>query len=154
MVLFKKIHSSKYSIEYILLLRNLFKNIMLFNKPENLQAKFNQLCEDNLNIIKNFIALYDAGVPEMNDVLSELILMIPLRTKHILAQSKLLIGPLITSLNLIENNFLKKGLKTLDIILQNNRKEELDSLLVNVKEKLINKLYYFMWNAPDQEIQQ
>ena len=152
MVLFKKVHSSKYSIEYILLLRNLFKNIMLFQKPDNLYAKFQQLCEGNINIIKNFIALYEAGLPEMNDVLSELILMIPLRTKQILGASKMLISPLITSLNLTETNFLRKGLKTLDIILQNHQNEDLENLLLNVKERLINKLFYFMWHSHDQEI--
>ena len=108
MVLFKKTHSSKYSIEYILLLRNLFKNI-LNQKSDNLFLKFQQLCEPGINridIIKNFVALYEAGLPELNDVLSELILILPLRTKYQLFNSKMLIGPIISALNLTDSDFL------------------------------------------------
>lgn len=95
-----------------MLLRNLFKNI-LNQKSDNLFVKFQQLCEygpSKIDIIKNFVALYQAGLSELNDVLSELILILPLRTKYLLFNSKMLISPIISALNLTDSDFLSNYL--------------------------------------------
>jgi len=51
--------------------------------------------------------------------------------------------------------FLERGLKTIDVILNNYQtyqNEDLENLLVDVKQKLIGKLYFFMWNAQESDI--
>ena len=53
------------------------------------------------------------------------------------------------------NFVIERGLKTIDVILnnyQNYQNEDIENLLVDVKQKLIGKLYFFMWNATDSDI--
>ena len=45
-----------------------------------------------------------------------------------------------------------RGLKTLDVILTNYQDEDLNTFLDSIKERLIQKLYYFLSNSQDNNI--
>lgn len=50
---------------------------------------------------------------------------------------------------------IERGLKTIDVILnnyQNYQNEDIDNLLSGVKQKLITKLYFLLWNSHEGEI--
>jgi len=96
LILIKKIHQSYYPLEYLQLLRQLFKNVNLFNKYDYLIMEFQYLCSKqqkrqgqsqevvhyNVNIIENFIYLFNSGIDEIKQIVTEIVLLMPLNTKY------------------------------------------------------------------------
>lgn len=102
----KKAHTSQYGLEYLQLLRTLFKNLLynatskfsdslLFTDFHSICTKdkasiaersdkgdHNQFC--NVNIIENLMAFYETGIPEMKEIVTELIIMLPLKSKYLI----------------------------------------------------------------------
>lgn len=98
---------------------------------------------NSVNVIENLLAFYETGIPEMKEIVTELIIMLPLKTKYLiqLAKSKLIAKPLINSLNLQDGNFTMRMLKTFDLIIGQLTFEEINVFLEDVKEELLEKLY-------------
>ena len=117
--LMKKIYTSIYCLDYLHLIKNLFKNIIFFHKYEELFQEFNELCCDDkvINIFNNFIGLYDTNIPELKEIVIELIILLPLKTRSLITKYEVLSTPLINSLSLFESSFILRGLKTLDVII-------------------------------------
>jgi hypothetical protein len=38
----------------------------------------------NVNVIENLMAFYDTGIPEMKEIITELIIMLPLKSKYLI----------------------------------------------------------------------
>jgi len=115
----KKIYTSVYCLDYLHLIKNLFKNIIFFHKYEELFQEFNELCCDDkvINIFNNFIGLYQTNIPELKEIVIELIILLPLKTRSLITKYDVLSTPLINSLSLSESSFILRGLKTLDVII-------------------------------------
>lgn len=167
----KKAHTSQYGLEYLQLLRTLFKNLLynatskfsdsqLFTDfhsictkekvsgaERNEKSDRNQFC--NVNIIENLMAFYETGIPEMKEIVTELIIMLPLKSKYLiqLAKSKIIAKPFINSLLLSDGSFTMRMLKTLEIIVLNLSFEEIQYFLQDVKEDLLEKLYDILKSA-------
>jgi len=57
---------------------------------------------NNINVIENLMAFYDTGIPEIKEIVTELIIMLPLKSKHLisLTKNKFYAKPLVNSLSL------------------------------------------------------
>lgn len=140
----KKIYTSVYCLDYLHLIKNLFKNIIFFHKYEQLFKEFNELCSDDkvINIFNNFIDLYNTNIPELKEIVIELIILLPLKTRQLITKYQVLSTPLINSLSLSESSFILRGLKTLDVIIFSISQEETENIfLKDKKEDLVEKLY-------------
>jgi hypothetical protein len=38
----------------------------------------------NINVIENLMSFYDTGIPEMKEIVTELIIMLPLKSKYLI----------------------------------------------------------------------
>lgn len=144
-------------------MRTLFKNI-LFNCNRDtaspLFTEFYAICSKNshntapqasphsifinVNVLENFMKLYETGIPELADIVTELIIMLPLKSKHIIhfAKQGYIVKPLLHCLCMMSDyNYTLRTLKTLEIIISHSNIEEINSFLDGVKDKLINRLY-------------
>ena len=67
------------------------------------------------------MVFYDTGIPEMREIVTNLIIMLPLKSKYLiqLAKSKIIAEPFINSLLLSDGTFTMRMLKTLEIIVMN-----------------------------------
>lgn len=65
------------------------------------------------------MAFYDTGIPELKEIVTELMMMLPLKSKFLiqLAKSKIIAKPLINSLLLTDGGLAMRTLKTLEIII-------------------------------------
>lgn len=95
------------------------------------------------------MAFYDTGIPELKEIVTELVMMLPLKSKFLiqLAKSKIIAKPLINSLLLTDCGFTLRTLKTLEIIIQTLSFDEVNYFLDDVKEDLLNKLYKILIDA-------
>ena len=134
--LIKKAHTSRFCLDYLHLMRTLFKNI-LFNCNRDtaspLFSEFYAICSKpspnsqqpqgaqthstfvNVNVLDNFMRLYETGIPELADIITELIIMLPLKSKHIIqfAKQGYIVKPLLHCLCLMSDyNYTLRTLKT------------------------------------------
>lgn len=152
----KKIYKSVYCLDYLHLIKNLFKNIIFFHKYEELFQEFNELCSDDkvVNIFNNFIGLYETNIPQLKEIVIELIILLPLKTRQLVTKFEVLSTPLIDSLSLPESSFILRGLKTLDVIISSISQENLEKKFIKGKKQLlIRKLYHMLWDLNQKEIQ-
>lgn len=98
----------------------------------------------NVNILENFLKFFDTGIPELADIVTELVIMLPLKSKHIIqfAKQGYIVRPLLHCLCLMSDyNYLLRTLKTFEIIISHSTAEEINNFLEGVKDKLINRLF-------------
>ena len=145
-------------------MRTLFKNILFNCNRESaspLFSEFYALCMKNstnttpqthsifvnVNVLDNFALLYDTGIPELADIVTELIIMLPLKSKHIIhfARQGYIVKPLLHCLCLMSDyNYTLRTLKTFEIIISHSNAEEINSFLDGMKDKLIERLYHMV----------
>lgn len=96
-----------------------------------------------MNVIENLMLFYDTGISEMKEIVTELIIMLPIKSKFLIqhAKTKLISRPFINSLLLSDGNFIMRMLKTLEIIITNLTLEEVSNFLEDVKDDLFEKFY-------------
>lgn len=150
----KKAHFSKYCMDHLLLLRTLFKNILMHN-PAHECVLFNEfffICSkspphsptmvSNLDIVENLRVLSSIGIPDVIEVVAELIIILPLKSKNIImmARTGQFVKPLINCLSFGDPNYSSRGIRTLDIVFSHSTYEEIQSLLGDMKDSLINSL--------------
>jgi hypothetical protein len=86
--LVKKAHISKFSLDYLHLMRTLFKNILYNSNKENTSPLFNEffaICSKspagqpqaatyssfiNVNVLENLHKLFETGIPELADIVT------------------------------------------------------------------------------------
>lgn len=85
----------------------------------------------------------------MAGIVTELIIMLPLKSKHIIqfAKQGYIVKPLLHCLCLMSDyNYLLRALKTFEIIINHSTAEEIAQFLDGIKEKLINRLFEMVVN--------
>ena len=144
-------------------MRTLFKNILFNSNREAASPLFSEFyaicCKApaaqqppatphslfiNVNILDNFLRFYETGIPELADIVTELVIMLPLKSKHIIqfAKQGYIVKPLLHCLCLMSDyNYLLRTLKTFEIIISHSTAEEIGQFLDGLKEKLINRLF-------------
>lgn len=98
----------------------------------------------NVNVLDNFLKFYETGIPELADIVTELVIMLPLKSKHIIqfAKQGYIVKPLLHCLCLMSDyNYLLRTLKTFEIIISHSTADEISQFLNGVKDKLINRLF-------------
>lgn len=98
----------------------------------------------NVNILDNFLRFYETGIPELADIVTELVIMLPLKSKHIIqfAKQGYIVKPLLHCLCLMSDyNYLLRTLKTFEIIISHSSAEEIAQFLDGVRDRLINRLF-------------
>lgn len=138
--LVKKAHISKFSLDYLHLMRTLFKNILYNSNKENTSPLFNEffaICSKstgpqpptlyssfvNVNVLENLHKLFETGIPELADIVTELIIMLPLKSKHIIQYAKqgFIVKPLLHCLCMMADyNYTLRTIKTFEIIVSHS----------------------------------
>ena len=138
----KKAHTSRFCLDYLHLMRTLFKNILFNSNREAaspLFSEFYAICYKNaqnmssqtgahsvfinVNVLDNFLKFYETGIPELADIVTELVIMLPLKSKHIIqfAKQGYIVKPLLHCLCLMSDyNYLLRTLKTFEIIISHS----------------------------------
>lgn len=159
--LVKKSHTSRFSLDYLHLMRTLFKNILYNCNRENtspLFIEFQAICSkasvhagqpqynnfSNVNVLQNLHKLFETGIPELADIVTELVIMLPLKSKHIIqyARQGYIVKPLLHCLCMMNDyNYTLRTIKTFQIIISHSSAEEIAEFLEPIKFKLINRLF-------------
>ncbi|KAL4497765.1 hypothetical protein ABPG72_000520 [Tetrahymena utriculariae] len=184
--LIKKSHTSQYPLEYLQILRTLFKcflspNVENQQLVNNLMNQFFSICNksddnssnsssssqqqpssssssssqsslaqqdtqyQNINIIENLIALFDTDIHEVKVIVCELILLLPLKVRHIVAKTKIIGRPLVKALSLFDQANTVRSLKTIESILGYCTHEEVQHFFMENKDELMEKLYQIIY---------
>jgi hypothetical protein len=142
-------------------MRTLFKNILYNSNKENTSPLFNEffaICSKspagqpqaatyssfiNVNVLENLHKLFETGIPELADIVTELIIMLPLKSKHIIQYAKqgFIVKPLLHCLCMMADyNYTLRTIKTFEIIVSHSSSEEISLFMDGIKDKLISRL--------------
>lgn len=154
-------------------MRTLFKNILYNCTRENtspLFVEFQAICTkappviittpqfnnfSNVNVLENLHKLFETGIPELADIITELVIMLPLKSKHIIqyARQGFIVKPLLHCLCMMNDyNYTLRTIKTFEIIISHSSSEEIAEFLEPIKFKLINRLFEIVGECKINEL--
>ena len=78
--------------------------------------------------------LYNTNIPELKQIIEELIILLPLKTRQLITNYDVIATPLINSLTLSESSFILRGLKTIEVIIFSISNKEAENIFLKDKK--------------------